>query len=61
MCRSELPARRLAFFGFQSARQIYDTGSFTIAGAPGPDGREAELWAMDASGNVAMTATAKLA
>lgn len=61
MCRSELPARQLASFGFKSVRQIYDTGKFTIAGAPGADGREAELWALDANGNLAMTAAAKFA
>ncbi len=61
ICRSEQPGRRLTFFGFQSVRQIYDTGNFTIAGAPGADGREAALWALDANGNLAMTATAKFA
>jgi 3-methylfumaryl-CoA hydratase len=61
MCRRELPARRLTSFDFKSVRQIYDTGKFTIAGAPATDGREATLWALDASGNLAMTATAKFA
>lgn len=61
MCRSELPERRLISFGFQSVRQIYDTGNFTIAGAPGADGREAALWALDANGNLAVTATARFA
>lgn len=61
MCRRELPARRLASFDFKTFRQIYDTGSFTIAGNPAADGREAELWAEDGEGRVAMTATAKFA
>jgi len=61
MCRSELPARPLASFGFKSVRQIYDTGKFAIAGAPAGGGREAELWALDANGNLAMTAAAKFA
>ena len=59
MCRRELPARRLAAFDFKSFRQIYDTGSFTIAGNPAADGREAQLWALDGDGRLAMTATAK--
>jgi 3-methylfumaryl-CoA hydratase len=59
MCRREVPARQLASFDFKSARQIYDTGKFTIAGAPAADGREATLWALDPEGRVAMTATAK--
>jgi 3-methylfumaryl-CoA hydratase len=59
MCHGELPKRKLASFGYQAVRQIYDTGPFTIAGAPHADGREAALWALDAEGKLAMTATAK--
>jgi 3-methylfumaryl-CoA hydratase len=61
MCRKELPARQLKSFDFKSARQIYDTGKFTIAGTPSADGREAQLWAQDQEGRVSMTATAKFA
>ncbi len=61
MCCKELPALRLASFDFRSFRQIYDTGKFTIAGAPAGDGREATLWALDPDGKLAMTATAKFA
>jgi 3-methylfumaryl-CoA hydratase len=60
MCRKELPARQLKSFDFKSARQIYDTGKFTINGTPSADGREAQLWALDQDGRVSMTATAKL-
>lgn len=61
MCRKELPDRQLKTFDFKSSRQIYDTGKFTIAGRPDAGGREAQLWALDPDGRVAMTATAKLA
>ena len=61
MCRRELPARQLKSFDFKSSRQIYDTGSFTLAGAPSDDGREATLWALDKDGNLSMTASAKFA
>ena len=61
ICRSEMPNRTLSAFGFQTARQTYDTGNFTIAGTPSADGREARLWSLDASDNVTMTATAKFA
>ncbi len=61
MCRKELPTRRLTSFGFQSVRQIYDTGSFTIAGTPAANGAEATLWALNADGQLAMIATAKFA
>ena len=61
MCRKEVPARQLKSFDFKSFRQIYDTGKFTICGAPAAEGREATLWAQDADDRVAMTATAKFA
>ena len=61
MCRKELPNRQLKSFDFKSARQIYDTGKFSIAGSPSTDGREAQLWAQDQEGRVSMTATAKFA
>ena len=61
MCRSEVPSRPLNYFGFQTARQTYDTGNFTIAGTPSADGREVTLWSLDSNGNVTMTATAKFA
>ncbi len=59
MCRSEVPNRPLTYFGFETARQTYDTGNFTIAGTPSADGREATLWSQDSNGSVAMMATAK--
>ena len=60
MCRSEAN-RPLTSFGFQTVRQTYDTGNFTIAGAPSANGKEATLWAIDPNGNVSMTAAAKFA
>lgn len=59
MCRAEVPDRSLSYFGFQTVRQTFDTGNFTIAGKPSTDGREATLWSLDPNGNVAITATAK--
>ena len=61
MCRREVPTKRLTSFDFQNLRQVYDTGSFTLAGAPSADSREATLWVLDNDGNLSMTATAKLA
>lgn len=60
LCRSEMPAHTIASFGYQTVRQIYDTGSFTIAGAPADNGRGAKLWALDPDGKLAMNATATL-
>jgi 3-methylfumaryl-CoA hydratase len=62
MCRKELPARRMTNFDFQNLRSVYDSdGKFSLAGAPSADGKGADLWALDAKGNVAMLATAKFA
>jgi 3-methylfumaryl-CoA hydratase len=61
MCRREVPSRPLRFFGFETIRQTYDTGNFTIAGSPAADGSEAKLWSLDPNGNVSMIATAKFA
>ena len=61
MCRQELPRLQLSSFDFKSWRQIYDTGKFTIAGAPSADHHEAELWALDSEGRLAMTAKASFA
>ncbi|HWP57019.1 MAG TPA: MaoC family dehydratase N-terminal domain-containing protein [Candidatus Acidoferrales bacterium] len=61
MCRRELPTRQLKSFEFKTVRQIYDTGRFTIAGKPAADGREAQLWALDAEGRLALLATARFA
>jgi 3-methylfumaryl-CoA hydratase len=61
MCRREVPNKSLSYFGFQTARQTYDTGNFTIAGNSSADGREATLWSLDANGNITMTATARFA
>ena len=59
MCRGQLPTRKLTYFGYQTVRPMYDTGSFTIAGAPVAEGREAALWAVAADQKLAMTAIAR--
>jgi 3-methylfumaryl-CoA hydratase len=61
MCRREIPSRQLKSFGFQTVRQIYDTGKFTVYGSPGPDQNSATLWARDSDSNLAMIATASFA
>ena len=60
MCRREMPSRTLKSFSFQSVRQIYDTGKFTVYGSPS-DQSSATLWARDAHANLAMLATAVFA
>ena len=62
ICRREEPAKRLTRFDFQNLRAVYDTGGkLTLRGTPNPDGRMAELWALDGQGNVTMTASANFA
>ena len=58
MCRREMPSRQLKSFSFQTVRQIYDTGKFTLYGSPGSDSNSATLWARDANSQLAMIATA---
>ncbi len=59
LCRSEIPGSAVAGFGFRAARPVYDTGPFTIAGAPADGGGAADLWVTDADGVTAMTAKAR--
>jgi len=59
LCREALPERRIVAFGPRTRHPLYDTGPFTLCGAP--DGQDrALLWALDAAGSVAMTAEAGL-
>ena len=58
MCRREMPQSRLVSFDFKTIRQTYDTGPFTIAGAPATDEKTAALWVLDPGGHVSMTAHA---
>ena len=53
MCRTALPQRRIASYTPVNRHQIYDTGPFSICGAPAADGRSAMMWALDAQGSVA--------
>ena len=52
MCRTSLPERRIASFTPVNRHQIYDTGPFTLCGAPAADGQSAMMWALDAQGSV---------
>ena len=48
------PDARIAAFSFRGRRPLFDTESFTLCGSMRAGG--ADLWAVDGSGNVAMTA-----
>lgn len=55
------PGATLAAFAFRALRPLFDTAAFSVCGRPEPDGRSVRLWAADASGGLAMDATATLA
>lgn len=58
LVRANLPAARVTRFEFRAVSPIFDTGAFTVAGGLEPDGKTIRLWAKNASGALAMTATA---
>lgn len=45
-------------FEFRAVSPIFDTGTFAVAGKPEGDGKSIRLWARDAAGLLAMTASA---
>ena len=61
MCRTSLPARRIAAFALRTRHPIYDTAPFTLCGTPAADQRSATMWALDAEGSVALAGTVTLA
>ncbi len=52
ICRTSLPERRIASFTPVNRHPIYDTGPYTLCGAPSADGGSATMWALDAQGSV---------
>jgi len=52
----ELPGAPIKTFRFNGLRPLLDVSAFTLAGTPSPEG--ISLWAVDAEGEVAMTAVA---
>ena len=61
MCRTRITSRALKVFNPRTLHPVYDTGPFTIHGAPSEDERSASLWVIDPNGGVAMTASAEYA
>jgi hypothetical protein len=59
MCRGAMPERRIASFSPRTRHPVYDTGPFTLCGAPKEDDT-AMFWVLDATGSVAMVAEAML-
>jgi 3-methylfumaryl-CoA hydratase len=61
MCRNEMKGRALKVFKPRTRHPVYDTGPFTLCGAPDAGGRSATLWVIDPEGATAMIATAEFA
>jgi 3-methylfumaryl-CoA hydratase len=59
MCRTEMKGRDLKIFKPRTRHPVYDTGPFTICGAPDAGGNSATLWVIDAEGATAMIAEAE--
>jgi 3-methylfumaryl-CoA hydratase len=59
LVRRSLPEARIARFSFRAMSPLFDIAPFTVNGAPG-EGGELRLWAANAAGGLAMSATATL-
>lgn len=55
------PGRRMTHFTFRAVSPVFDTAPFHICGSPEGHGKTAALWAKNATGALAMTATARFA
>ena len=58
LIRRERPEARLARFAYRAASPLFDTGTFTVEGIPGANGRAAKVWARGPGGALAMTGDA---
>ena len=60
LCARERPDAFLRRFTFRAVSPLFDTGPFTVNGAPGEDGGW-DLWAANPGGGLAMQASAEFA
>ncbi|MEE2968990.1 MAG: acyl-CoA dehydrogenase [Pseudomonadota bacterium] len=60
LCRAECPSAKINNFGYRTWKPVFDTGVFTIQGAPRADGKSAALWCRAQDGGIAMTAQATM-
>ena len=58
LLRRNLPDVNVSRFKFRAVSPLFDTGSFSVCGQP--QGNEVSLWAKNASGALAMEATARI-
>lgn len=61
LLRRNLPTAAIAAFEFKAHKPLFDIAPFSVHGQPEGDGRTVRLWATDAEGWLAMSASASLA
>ncbi|MCM2308480.1 MAG: MaoC family dehydratase N-terminal domain-containing protein [Sulfuritalea sp.] len=61
LLRRNLPTAAIAAFEFKALKPLFDIAPFSVHGQPEGDGRTVRLWATDAEGWLAMSASASLA
>jgi 3-methylfumaryl-CoA hydratase len=60
LLRRNLPRANVATLSFRASSALVDTGPFFVCGRPADDQRSVRLWARDATGALAVEATATL-
>jgi 3-methylfumaryl-CoA hydratase len=58
LLRANLPNAKIERFSFRAVSPLFDTVPFVLCGKPEDDGETISLWAKDAAGRLATTATA---
>ncbi|MBI3094428.1 MAG: MaoC family dehydratase N-terminal domain-containing protein [Rhodocyclales bacterium] len=61
LLRRNLPTAAIAAFEFKALQPLFDIAPFSVHGQPEADGKTVRLWARDAEGGLAMSASARLA
>ena len=61
LLRRNLPGRAVAGLTFRAMSPLFDTAPFSVCGQPEDNGKTVRLWAGNATGGLAMDATAALA
>jgi 3-methylfumaryl-CoA hydratase len=60
LLRRSLPQADVKRFSFRAMSPLFDTAPFAVCGKPEADGRTVQLWAKNATGGLAMSATATI-
>jgi 3-methylfumaryl-CoA hydratase len=58
LVRRNMPDAQVGGFAFRAVSPLFDTAPFVLCGKPEGDGKTISLWAKDAAGHLATTATA---